>query len=247
FQSEKQAALGRLVAGVGHEINNPLGGMLNCVKSMKESPEDKDLYQRYLGLIDKGLNRIKHTVHQLLNFGRIEPLKLKNVSVDPMISECHELLGYGIKHIEFKEQLELGKEVVIDGEALRQVVMNLSINAIHAMSDGGVLNIHTCAEGDLIHVQVTDTGTGISKENIQRIFDPFFTTKDVGEGTGLGLSVSYSLIERMGGNITVESEEGKGTSFHVVIPDQRKGTSFHVVIPDQRQNLKESEEGDVKA
>lgn len=233
FQSEKLAALGRLVAGVGHEINNPLGGMLNCVKTMKESPEDKDQSQRYLGLIDKGLNRIKHTVHQLLNFGRMEPLQLKKVSVDPMISECLELLGYGIKHIEFKKQLELDKKVTIDGEALRQVVMNLSINAIHAMPGGGVLTIHTWAESDSIHLQITDTGTGISKEDIQRIFDPFFTTKDVGEGTGLGLSVSYSLIERMGGNITVESKEGKGTSFHVVIPDQRK-------------NFAESEEGEVK-
>ena len=222
FQSEKLAALGRLVAGVGHEINNPLGGMLNCVKAMNESPGDHGLYQRYLGLIDKGLNRIKHTVHQLLNFGRMEPLKLKNVDVDPMISECLELLGYGVKHIEFRKQFELAKNVVIDGEALRQVVMNLGINAIHAMAGGGVLTIHTWSEGDMIHLQVSDTGTGISKDNIQRIFDPFFTTKDVGEGTGLGLSVSYSLIERMGGNISVESTRGEGTSFHIVTPDLRK-------------------------
>lgn len=234
FQSEKLAALGRLVAGVGHEINNPLGGMLNCVKTMKGAPEDKALHQRYLGLIDKGLGRIKHTVHQLLNFGRMEPLQLKKVSVDDMISECLELLGYGIKHIEFKKQLDLDKKVTIDGEALRQVVMNLSLNAIHAMPDGGVLSIQTWTEGDLIHLQVSDTGTGISKENIQKIFDPFFTTKDVGEGTGLGLSVSYSLIERMGGNITVESKEGKGTSFLVVIPDQRK-------------NFENSEEREIKA
>jgi signal transduction histidine kinase len=112
--------------------------------------------------------------------------------------------------------------------------MNLGINAIHAMAGGGTLTVHTWSEGDMIHLEITDTGTGISKINLQRIFDPFFTTKDVGEGTGLGLSVSYSLIERMGGAITVESEEGKGTSFHIAIPDLKKG-------------FEKSEEGDGKA
>jgi len=201
---------------------------------MKESPEDKDLYQRYLALLDKGLQRIKHTVQQLLNFGRMEPLQSKRIDVDSLVRECFELMGFGMRNIDLLEDLQLIESVMIDAEALRQVVMNIGLNAIHAMPDGGVLTVRTSIDEGLVHLQISDTGSGIAAEDLQKIFDPFFTTKDVGEGTGLGLSVSYSLIERMGGNITVESEEGKGTSFHVVIPDQRK-------------NLKESEEGDVKA
>ncbi len=227
FQSEKLAALGRLVAGVGHEINNPLGGMLNCVKSMQESPEDQNLSQRYLALMDKGLNRIKHTVHQLLNFGRMEPLKLQEVDINLILGECLELLGYGIKHIEFRKQFSIDRNVIIDGEALRQVIMNLGINAIHAMSGAGMLTVRTWMDGEEIHVSVSDTGSGIKDEDLKRIFDPFFTTKDVGEGTGLGLSVSYSLIERMGGQISVESREGEGTTFHIVIPDGRKNYEKH--------------------
>jgi signal transduction histidine kinase len=221
FQGEKLAALGRLVAGVGHEINNPLGGMLNCVKSMQEYPEDRTLSQRYLALMDKGLNRIKHTVHQLLNFGRMEPLQLKEIDINLIINDCLELLSYGIKHIELKRQFTIDQKVVIDGEALRQVIMNLGINAIHAMPEKGVLAVRTWLERGLIHIFVSDTGVGIASEDLQRIFDPFFTTKEVGEGTGLGLSVSYSLIERMGGHISVESKEGEGTTFHIVIPDCR--------------------------
>ena len=229
FQSEKLAALGRLVAGVGHEINNPLGGMLNCVKTMHEAPEDKNLHQRYLVLLDKGLHRIKHTVQQLLNFGRMEPLQSKRIDVDSLVRECIELMGFGMRNIDLLEDLQLAESVMIDAEALRQVVMNIGLNAIHAMSDGGVLTVRTSIDEGLVHLQISDTGSGIAAEDLPKIFDPFFTTKDVGEGTGLGLSVSYSLIERMGGKITVESKDGKGTSFHVVIPDQRK-------------NFKESEE-----
>jgi len=221
FQNEKLAALGRLVAGVGHEINNPLAGMLNCVKSMQESPDDMAQNHRYLPLLAKGLNRIRHTVRQLLNFGRREPMHPQQVDVDRLIGECFELLGYGLKNIDLILDLHLSRPCCVDVEALKQVVMNIGINAIHAMPDGGTLTVSSRASDGRIILRLADTGVGIDPQNLQKIFDPFFTTKEVGEGTGLGLSVSFALVQGMGGEIKVESEKGGGACFIVELPAEQ--------------------------
>lgn len=221
FQSEKQAALGRLVAGVGHEINNPLAGMLNCVKSMQESPDDLEQNRRYLPLLAKGLDRIRHTVRQLLNFGRREPLRPQLVEVDGLIGECFELLGYGLKNIELILDLHLSRPCCVDAEAMKQVVMNIGINAIHAMPNGGTLTVSSRESDGRIILRFADTGMGIAPENLQKIFDPFFTTKEVGEGTGLGLSVTFALVKRMGGQIGVTSEQGRGACFTVELPAEQ--------------------------
>lgn len=218
FQNEKLAALGRLVAGVSHEINNPLAGMLNCVKSMQESPEDIEQNRRYLPLLSKGLDRIKHTVRQLLNFGRREALHPQTLDLDLLIQECFELLGYGLKNIELILDLHLQKKYLFDKEAIKQIFMNIGINAIHAMPDGGTLSVSSYTEDNHIIIDFSDTGVGIDAENMRKIFDPFFTTKGVGEGTGLGLSVTFSLVKRMGGNIKVQSEKGKGSCFTIELP-----------------------------
>jgi len=220
FQSEKMAALGRLVAGVGHEINNPLAGMLNCVKSMGQSPDDQELNRRYLPLLEKGLNRIKNTMRQLLDFGRQEALSPGHVMVDKVIEECFELLGYGLKGVDLRFNPGVGRPVLMDGEALAQVVMNIGLNAIQAMADGGVLEVITRYRDDgLVNIVFQDSGPGIDPDLCLRIFDPFFTTKDVGEGTGLGLSVTYSLVERMGGHISAENSEEGGAVFVIDVPD----------------------------
>ncbi len=223
FQNEKLAALGRLVAGVGHEINNPLAGMLNCVKSMQETPDDQDLNKRYLPLLAKGLDRIKHTVRQLLNFGRREALHPQYASVDNLVRECFELMSYGMKNIELVLDLKLNQSFCVDVEALKQVVMNIGLNAIHAMENGGVMTVSSSVDDDMILLCFQDSGVGIDPENLQKIFDPFFTTKEVGEGTGLGLSVTFSLVQRMGGRIDVKSEKDKGTSFFIAIPAIKQG------------------------
>ncbi|MBU0480919.1 MAG: DUF3365 domain-containing protein [Proteobacteria bacterium] len=219
FQSEKMAAIGRLAAGIAHEVNNPLGGMRNCVKSMKESPDDHELRTRYLDLIDKGLQRISHTVRQLLNFGRKEPLSFRTVNVDEIIHECFDLLEYQLKDIDLDLHLGLTSPRQIDVEALKQILVNLALNSIHAMPEGGKLTVTTAEAGNGVVLTVADTGTGISEEDMPHIFDPFFTTKEVGDGTGLGLSVTFSLIKKMGGAITVDSEIGKGSIFRISIPD----------------------------
>lgn len=219
--SEKMASLGILSAGIAHEVNNPLGGMLNCVKSMRENPEDTALTTRYLPLLDKGLRRIEKIMRQLLNFGRTEPLKTRRVDITLLIEECAALLGYHLKNIELVTNVKVDGEHYLDAEALKQIIINIGLNAIQAMPDGGRLEIDCRQEDDMLLFRFTDTGLGIAPENLPRIFDPFYTTKEVGEGTGLGLAVTYALVERMAGRITVESWPGKGAIFILAIPRAR--------------------------
>jgi signal transduction histidine kinase len=218
FQGEKLAALGRLTAGIAHEINNPLGGMQNCIKSMQESPDDQELNQRYLELLAKGLKRIGNTVQQLLNFGRRDSLQLRTVYVDDLIRECFALLEYGLKNIELKMDLKLTRPIKVDVESLKQVVVNIGLNAMQAMPDGGILSIESQETDAGLLIEISDTGIGMDEDQVQKIFDPFYTTKDVGEGTGLGLFVTYSLVQNMNGKITVKSRKGQGTCFQLEFP-----------------------------
>jgi len=232
FYSEKMASLGQLTAGIAHEINNPLGGLLNCVKTMHEEPENLELHKRYVPLLDKGLKRIEHIMRQLLNFGRKAPLTFSKVNVDEIIRECFELLEYRLKDIILNLDLALTENYCIDVEALRQIIVNTALNAIQAMPEGGSLKVSTRRTYTRIVITVQDTGTGIEPEIMNRIFDPFFTTKEVGEGTGLGLAVTYSLVQQMGGTIEVESELGNGSTFNISLPaNQRMVKSAGEQIP----------------
>ncbi len=219
FRSEKLAALGRLVAGVSHEINNPLGGMQNCIQTMQRNMDRPELLTRYLELLSQGVERIKGTVRQLLNIGRKEPLEMQTGDVDGMIRDCLELTCMGRRNIELSLQLTVGKELTIGMEALRQVVLNLAGNAVQAMGQtGGRLEVTSRLAGNRLLLRVADNGPGIPEENLDKIFEPFFTTKEVGEGTGLGLSVSYSLIERMGGELSAANRPEGGAVFNLSIP-----------------------------
>jgi two-component system NtrC family sensor kinase len=216
--NEKMAALGILTAGIAHEVNNPLGGMLNCVKSMRETPEDEEMIARYLPLLDKGMRQIETTMRHLLNFGRNEPLNMRQVNVESLFEECTQLLFFKLRDIRLESEIHVSRSHLLDAEALKQIIINIGLNAIQAMSHGGTLQIQCREVGRELEIRFEDNGTGISEQNLPYIFDPFFTTKDVGEGTGLGLSVSYSLVTRMRGNISVDSEAGRGTIFTITIP-----------------------------
>jgi len=218
--NEKMASLGILTAGIAHEVNNPLGGMLNCVKTMRENPDNAELHKRYLPLLDKGLRRIEHTMRQLLNFGRTEPLELREVDLKTLIDECIELLSYKLKNIELEVCVTISTHHRLNAEALKQIIINIGLNAVQAMPNGGKLNVTADRHGDNLYLVIKDTGMGIAKDTMDHIFDPFFTTKDVGEGTGLGLAVTYSLVQQLKGDIFVESEEGKGTTFTIRFPIQ---------------------------
>lgn len=219
FKNEKQAALGRLVAGISHEINNPLGGMQNCLKTMARHPDDTERITRYIGLLDKGVQRIKVTVRQLLDFGRQAPLILEYGSVDQVVLECLELVGMGRRHIRITHDLTIDNEYEVGLEALRQIIMNLALNAVQAIGkESGTLHIESGLAGQELVIKVEDSGGGIAPEHLSHIFDPFYTTKDVGEGTGLGLSVSQSLVTQMGGELSVQSKVGVGTCFTLIVP-----------------------------
>lgn len=221
FRAEKLAALGQLTAGIAHEINNPLAGMLNCVKTMQEEPENLDLQKRYLPLLHKGLKRIELTMRQLLNYGRVNPLRIHQVDIDMVILDCLELLGHRLGNIVVNLDLRFNSLCCIDSEAIKQIVMNIALNATQAMPDGGNLNIATHeAEGSVV-LTIEDSGVGIAREMRDRIFDPFFTTKEVGEGTGLGLAVTLAMVQRLNGQIEVRSEPGQGATFVVTLSIDR--------------------------
>ena len=219
FQSEKLAALGRLVAGVSHEINNPLGGMQNCIQTLRKHPDNPETVSRYLELLNQGVASIKNTVQQLLKIGRKEPLVLQLGNVDQMIRECLELTCMGRDDILLDTRLSVQQPVLVSMEILRQVIVNLAGNAVQAMGrSGGTLTVTSGVAGESLLIEVADTGPGIAPEHQDKIFEPFFTTKEVGEGTGLGLSVSYSLVEGMGGELTAGNRSEGGAIFTVAIP-----------------------------
>ena len=218
FRAEKLAALGQLTAGIAHEINNPLAGMLNCVKSMQKNPDNIELHTRYLPLLHKGLRRIELTMRQLLNYGRVEPLQIRQVDIDAVILDCLELLGHRLRNITVNLDLRYNARCCIDSEAIKQIVMNIVLNATQAMPDGGTLHISSWEEQKTMHLAIEDSGIGIADALQKKIFDPFFTTKEVGEGTGLGLAVTLSLVQRLGGQIQVVSRPGNGSVFTVAVP-----------------------------
>lgn len=225
-QTEKMAALGRLVAGVSHEINNPLGGMQNCIQTLRKHPDKPETVTRYLELLSQGVGRIKNTVQQLLKIGRKEPLVQQLGNVDQMIRECLELSCMGRSDIQTHILLNVQQPILISMESLRQVIVNLTGNAVQALDkSGGTLTVTSHSDRESLVIEVKDTGPGIAPEHMNKIFEPFFTTKGVGEGTGLGLSISYSLIERMGGKLTASNRPGGGAIFVVTIPLNNKSTT----------------------
>ncbi|MBA2484949.1 MAG: PAS domain S-box protein [Nitrospira sp.] len=219
--SEKLASVGKLAAGVAHEINNPLGGILNCLYNMRKGTLSPSRQEEYLASMEDGLRRVQKIVRQLLDFSQQHNPELALADIHQVINRVLLLTEH--LFVPHRVRLETAvasdmPDMLIDRYMMEQVLMNLVLNAIQAMRNGGVLSIRSVAEGAncLIHVQ--DSGCGISTSVLPRIFDPFFTTKSEGEGTGLGLSVSLGIVERHGGRIFVESEVGKGTTFTVSIP-----------------------------
>ncbi|MBI3815213.1 MAG: PAS domain S-box protein [Nitrospinae bacterium] len=220
-RAEKLAAIGQLATGIAHEINNPLGGMQNCVRTLSSEGHDEDMRKRYLPLLEKGLKRIESVIKNLLDFAKEPKFDFSFHNLDEIVLETLKLVEYKINDGSTKLKLNLNTnthQYILDYNHLQQVFLNIIINALQAMPEGGTLLINSREEADNLLVTISDTGMGIPQENMSKIFDPFFTTKDVGMGTGLGLSVSYGIIEKLGGRIEVQSEVNKGTTFTIAIP-----------------------------
>lgn len=231
-RAEHMASLGKMAAGIAHEINNPLAGMQNCVRTLLKGLKDEARRREYLTMLREGLDRIGRTVGQLLNFAREAEPQLTRVDLLPLLRRCLALLEHELaaRRITFSVVAEHRlPDLLADPHQLEQVFLNLLMNAIDAMPEGGniLVSINPWARetGPFVEVHITDTGVGIPPEHLPRIFDPFFTTKDVGKGTGLGLSVSYGIVRAHGGSIEVTSDVEKGSTFTVALPVKGGGES----------------------
>jgi signal transduction histidine kinase len=219
-QSEKLASLGRLSAGIAHEIGNPLTSIFSFVQILKESEEDP-FKRESLETVYFHINRISDILKQLSGFTKMPRGEIKECHVNEIIETSVNIILFDKKSKGITITKELSSELlnypcICDSNQLSQVFVNLTLNAIDSMTDGGKLTVRSMPKDGNIIIQFEDTGFGIQKEDLQKIFDPFFTTKE--KGTGLGLAVSYDIIKKMNGYITVESEVGKGSIFTVTIP-----------------------------
>ena len=267
IRSEKLASIGRFAAGVAHEVGNPLGAILGYTSILQKGGIEQEEEKDYLNRIEKEIERINRIVRELLDFSRPSKFEIREVNVNKVVENALSLLSYqkNFKNIQTQLNLQVNLPLIKGDESqLSQVFINIILNGIDAMPDGGTLEIQSEAylvedafpirkhrpyptrrrgdpmESDYLHlrkadpisvlltkfsrgdrlvrIQISDTGIGIKKEDLERIFDPFFTTKSPDKGTGLGLSISLRIVESMGGEIRVESEIGKGTNFGLYFP-----------------------------
>ena len=226
IQAAKLGALGQLAASVAHELNNPLAGVLVYTKLLQEKLShdffDKDQARASLTKIETAINHCSSIIRGLLDFARQSAPLLRPVTISRAIDKAISLVEHQakLKRIEIdREEVSSLPLVVADFNQLVQVFVNLVVNAFQAMNEGGKLTIRSAQDEDgWLTVSFQDTGCGISAENMEKLFTPFFTTKEEVKGVGLGLAVSYGIIERHGGRIEVRSEEGKGSTFIIFLP-----------------------------
>jgi len=214
-----------MAAGIAHEINNPIAGMLNCVRTLLRGVRVEEQRIQYLQMLQEGLSRIGRTVGQLLNFAREAKPQLARTDLRSLLQHCLSLLEQDLAAGQIVCSLSQDRSlpaILADPYQLEQVFLNILKNAMEAMPNGGTIMVSPSVRereaGPFLEVQIADAGVGIPPENLPRIFDPFFTTKEVGKGTGLGLSVSYGIVRAHGGFIEVKSEVGKGSTFTVDLP-----------------------------
>ena len=222
--SEKLASVGKLAAGVAHEINNPLGGMLNCLYNLRKGTLSPGRQEEYWASMEDGVRRVQKIVRQLLDFSQQHEPAFALTDINHVVDRVLVLTTHLFAPNRILLETGFGQglpTVMIDRHMIEQVLMNLVLNAVQAMKDGGVLTIRTSVVEGVCLIEVHDTGSGIAPAVLPRIFDPFFSTKKEGEGTGLGLSVSLGIIERHGGRILVDSEVGRGTTFTLCLPVSR--------------------------
>jgi polar amino acid transport system substrate-binding protein len=216
------AAIGQLAAGIAHELRNPLAIVMNALYDLRQllgSPDPE--IQEDLRIAEEEIARAQATIKNLLEFSRESSAEAEHVDVNELLTRTLQLMQKYLQDNGVRVHTELGPvpACIANGNAMRQIALNLITNAVQAMPDGGELTLRTARSGtDRIKLEVHDTGVGIPQSRLKDIFNPFYTTKAPGQGTGLGLSVVHSIIERYRGEIRVTSEVGIGTTFTIELP-----------------------------
>ncbi len=233
IRGEKLASVGMLAAGIAHELNNPLTGVLTFSHLVRENLPDDSPDAEDLDLVIKETKRCATIIRRLLDFAREKAPEKNYCDLNQLVTDAAGLIAQpaSVDDIEVELDLEESLPVIpIDEDLVKQVIMNMLVNAQHAIEGDGKITLRTrsCPEPvqvagtaeavEMVEISVIDTGCGIPEENLQKVFDPFFTTKGVGKGTGLGLSVSHGAVQAHGGDILVESRVGEGTKFTVLLP-----------------------------
>ncbi|NNE07755.1 MAG: hypothetical protein HKN20_04250, partial [Gemmatimonadetes bacterium] len=217
---EKLVGIGQLAAGVAHEIGNPLTAIDSIVQLLALDSDDPAVQEK-VRMIQDQINRISEIVHNMADLSRPLSMQIQAVDLNVLLRSVLGLVRYDARFGPIKVETEFAEDlppVNTVEDRLFAVFLNLALNAADSMPDGGTLAIRTELHDDEIHVSFADTGHGIRAEHFERIFEPYFTTKARGQGTGLGLSVSRTVLHRIGGDIEVRSDEGKGSRFLVRIP-----------------------------
>ena len=237
-RSEKLASVGLLAAGIAHELNNPLTGVLTFSYLVRKNLPDDSPDAEDLDLVIRETKRCASIIRRLLDFSREKTPEKTFSNLNVQIEDTVQLVAQAAQLNNIEIAMDLDEElpaIWLDENLIKQVIMNMLVNAQHAIKSEGRIYIRSrligagdCPEsieepGDMAEITITDTGSGIPDDDLQRIFDPFFTTKGVGKGTGLGLSVSHGTIEAHGGLIEVESAVGKGTEFRIYLPVNESG------------------------
>ncbi len=219
--ADRMSTIGQLAAGVAHELNEPLGAILGYSELIRDSFGLPDQTARDLERIIRASLRGREIVRQLLVFARQHAAERKPLRIEPVLREALSLVGARIRRSHVQVHTEIAADLPMvtgDSGQLQQVFVNLCVNAAQAMPAGGQLALRATRAGDGVAVVVEDTGTGMDEDTLRRAFDPFFTTKDVGQGTGLGLSVVHGIVTAHGGTIRASSRPGHGTRFELQLP-----------------------------
>jgi PAS domain S-box-containing protein len=226
IRSQKMENIGTLAAGIAHEVGNPLTSISSLVQVIQRTTDDM-FAKNKLELVKNQINRIAKIIRELVDFSRPSYYEEKRVDINKIISEAVNITRYGKKarHIQFNLELRPSMPpVFVVPDQLIQVFINIIINALDAIEDReGLITVITRSDARTVHTIIKDNGKGIREEDMEKIFDPFFTTKRVGEGTGLGLWVSYGIIKNFGGTITVDSVLGRGTTVTISLPIRSDG------------------------
>jgi len=223
IQKEKLASIGQLIAGIAHELKNPLTSVISYAQLLADSAGEKGEAIDELRAIETNAKRCRDLIDNLLHYSRPSSLKLEIHPVSEILEGVIKLLSYELKsrNLELVHQYSGdAPDALVDYQQIMQVFVNLIMNAVQATDKGGriTLAVEPSTDPEFVTVRISDTGCGISEENLSRLFEPFFTTKEKGKGTGLGLYIVYSIINRHRGMISVESKLGAGTTFTMNLP-----------------------------